>query len=102
MESPAMQIRSIAVLGLVLTTALSIAVAQPAAAAVGQVLGEGRADAIKDSYIVQIKDSASPKSASALTARDLTAKYGGQVRVAWQHALNGFAVTMSADQARRM
>jgi subtilisin family serine protease len=96
-----MRVRSLAGLGLSLTTALSIA-ALPAAAATGQVLGEGRADAIKDSYIVQIKDSASPKSASALTARDLTAKYGGQVRVAWQHALNGFAVTMSADQARRM
>jgi subtilisin family serine protease len=89
-------------LGLALSTALSIAVAQPAAAAVGEVLGEGRADAIKDSYIVQIKDSASPKAASASTARDLTAKHGGQVRVAWQHALNGFAVTMNADQARRM
>ncbi|MFC0106965.1 S8 family peptidase [Kibdelosporangium aridum] len=91
-------------LGVVATTALAltIAVAQPASAAVGQVLGADRAGAIKDSYIVQIKDSASPKARSAQTARELTAKYGGQVKVAWQHALNGFAVTMTADEARRM
>ncbi|MET0136016.1 MAG: S8 family serine peptidase [Kibdelosporangium sp.] len=97
-------IRRLAGLGLAATAAagLTIAAAQPASAAVGQILGADRAEAIKDSYIVQIKDSASPKSASARTARDLTAEYGGQVRVAWQHALNGFAVTMNTDQARRM
>jgi hypothetical protein len=42
------------------------------------------------------------RSASARTASELTAKYGGHLRVTWQHALNGFAVTMGADAARRM
>jgi subtilisin family serine protease len=89
-------------LGTVAVAALSLAMAQPALAAEGQVLGADRAGAIQDSYIVQIKDSASPKSASAQTASALTGKYGGQVKAAWQHALNGFAVKMSAEQARRM
>jgi subtilisin family serine protease len=81
---------------------LSLAIAQPVPAAQGQVLGTDRVGAIPDSYLVQIKDSASPKSASAQTARTLTARYGGAVRMAWQHALNGFAVTMNAEQAAKM
>ncbi|TCO46555.1 S8 family peptidase [Actinocrispum wychmicini] len=90
--------------GLAVSTALSltIAAAQPVSAAEAQVLGAGRAGAVPNSYIVRIKDSASPKSRSSLTASDLTARYGGQVKVAWQSALNGFAVSMSPDQARRM
>jgi subtilisin family serine protease len=97
-------IRRLAGLGMAAVAALSLTMVatQPASAAQGQVLGAGRPDAIPDSYIVQIKDSASPKWASAQTARDLTAKYGGQVKVAWQHALNGFAVTMNAEQAGKM
>jgi subtilisin family serine protease len=89
-----------AVLGM--ATLLSITVVPSVSAAEGQVLGVDRPGAIQNSYIVQIKDSAAPRAASATTARDLTGKYGGTVKVAWQHALNGFAVTMDADQARRM
>src|SRR5262245_34064131 len=82
--------------------ATAVGVVPAAAASTGQVLGADRATAVKDSYLVAIKDSAAPRSASARTAAELTAKYGGHVRVAWQHALNGFAVTMGADAARRM
>jgi subtilisin family serine protease len=74
----------------------------PSAAAEGQVFGADRADAVRDSYIVSIKDTASPKSASAQTAGALTKQYGGQVRRSWQHALNGFSAHMTAQQARRI
>ncbi|MEV4312551.1 S8 family serine peptidase [Actinocrispum sp. NPDC049592] len=90
------------ILGMAAVAALTLAITQPAQAAQGQVLGAGRAGAIKDSYIVQIKDSASPKAASAQTAAALVARYGGKVRMSWQHALNGFAATMTAEQASRM
>jgi subtilisin family serine protease len=90
-------------LGMAVTAATTLAVtATPFASAEGRIIGADRTDAVKDSYIVAIKDSASPKSASAQTAGALTKQYGGQVRFAWQHALNGYAVRMTADQARRL
>jgi subtilisin family serine protease len=83
--------------GLLLTaaaaSALTVVSALPAAAE-GQVLGADRAGAIKDSYIVVMKDGA--KAAS------LTAEYGGQARKVFSHALNGFAAHMTAEQARKM
>ncbi|MGH3859876.1 proprotein convertase P-domain-containing protein [Actinokineospora sp.] len=60
------------------------------------------AEAVPDSYIVVLDDSASPRSASARTAADLAGKYGGTVTASWRHALNGFAAKMSATQARRL
>jgi subtilisin family serine protease len=81
--------------------ALAVNMAGPASAE-GQILGADSAQAVQDSYIVAIKDSASPRSASASTAAQLTQRYGGQVREAWQHALNGFSVKMTADQARKL
>ncbi|GAB3900722.1 hypothetical protein GCM10029964_088500 [Kibdelosporangium lantanae] len=95
-------LRAPGILGLAAVAALALAGAPPASAAEAQVLGVDRVGAIPNSYIVQIKDSASPKARSALTANDLTARYGGKVKAAWQHALNGFAVTMSPQQARAM
>ncbi|WP_245812199.1 S8 family peptidase [Actinophytocola xinjiangensis] len=72
------------------------------AAAEGQVVGADRAGAIKDSYIVVMKDDAAPRSQAASSARTLTAEYGGQTRLVYGHALNGFAASMSAEQARKM
>ncbi|SDI99147.1 Serine protease, subtilisin family [Actinokineospora alba] len=85
-----------------LITALALGVLTPTAVAEGVVLGADRADAVKDSYIVVVKDSAAPRSASARTAAALTGKYGGSVTVAWQHAVNGFSARMTAGQARRL
>jgi subtilisin family serine protease len=82
-------------------SALTVVSALPAAAE-GQVLGADRAGAIKDSYIVVVKDDAAPKAQSASTARSLTAEYGGQARTVFHHALNGFAAHMTAAQARKM
>jgi subtilisin family serine protease len=74
----------------------------PAAADVGVVLGAGAPGAIKDSYLVRIKDSAAPRSAADRTARTLTAKHGGTVRTAWRSAVNGFSARMTAAQAARL
>ncbi|MFE2752111.1 S8 family serine peptidase [Actinosynnema sp. NPDC059335] len=95
--------RRLAALGLAAVSATALAFSNVGvAAAEGAVLGADRADAVPGSYIVALNDSASPRSASASTASSLVGKYGGQVRVAWQHALNGFHATMSAAQARRL
>jgi subtilisin family serine protease len=81
--------------------ALAVTAASPASAE-GQILGADRVDAVKDSYIVTLKEAASPRAQSAKTAGSLTSKYGGQVRAAFKHAINGFSVTMTADQARKL
>jgi subtilisin family serine protease len=70
--------------------------AAPATAAQGQILNADSATAIQGSYIVVLKDSA--KSASPT----LAGKYGGSVKHVYKSALNGFAATMSAAQARRL
>jgi len=95
--------RRLAGLGMAATAALALAVtAASPASAEGQILGADRADAVKDSYIVTLKDSASARALSAKTAGSLTQKYGGQVKAAFKHAINGFSVTMTADQARKL
>ncbi|KOX27956.1 peptidase S8/S53 subtilisin kexin sedolisin [Saccharothrix sp. NRRL B-16348] len=95
--------RRLAVLGLAAVSAAALAFSNVGvAAAEGNVLGAERADAVPGSYVVALNDSMSARSASASTASALVDKYGGQVRVAWQHALNGFHATMSAAQARRL
>ncbi|MGQ0842079.1 S8 family peptidase, partial [Actinokineospora sp.] len=96
--------RRLAGLGLAVAaaTAFAVAAAIPAVAAEGQILTVSGAEAVKDSYIVVIKDSASPRSASAQTARSLTGRHGGLVKAAWRHALNGFAAQLSVEQARRL
>jgi subtilisin family serine protease len=96
-------IRRLAGVGLTAVAALATvsATALPAAAD-GQILGAGRPDAIKDSYLVVLKDSASPRAAAPATAQALVGQYGGKVNAVWQDALNGFAATMSERQARRL
>ncbi|MEV6717034.1 S8 family serine peptidase [Lentzea sp. NPDC051208] len=64
----------------------------------GTILGADRADVVKDSYIVSLKAD----SASRAAAPGLASKYGGQVGQVWQHALNGFSVKMTAEQAARL
>jgi subtilisin family serine protease len=51
------------------------------------------AGAIPGSYIVVLKDNVS------ISATTLTSRYGGTVTASWQHALNGFAARMSAQEA---
>src|SRR5215470_5740779 len=95
--------RRLAGVGFAAAAALAaISIAALPAAAEGQVLGAGRPDAIKDSYLVQIEDGASQRAAAPATAQALVNRYGGKVNAVWQNALNGFAVTMNEQQARRL
>ncbi|WP_375295914.1 S8 family serine peptidase [Saccharothrix sp.] len=96
--------RRTAILGLAGISAVTLAFSTAGtAAAEADVLAADRADAIAGSYVVALRDSASPRAASADTAQALVSKYGGKVQVAWQHALNGFHATdLSATQARRL
>ncbi|WP_434442771.1 S8 family serine peptidase [Lentzea sp. E54] len=64
----------------------------------GTILGADRARVVKDSYIVSLKAGAASRAA----APELASRYGGQVGKVWQHALNGFSVTMTAKQAARL
>ncbi|GAA3886489.1 hypothetical protein GCM10022243_59120 [Saccharothrix violaceirubra] len=95
--------RRLATLGLAAVSAAALALTNPAvASAEADVLGADRADAIAGSYIVALRDSASPRALSNSTADSLVKKHGGQVRTAWQHALNGFHASLSPTQARRI
>src|SRR6187551_934781 len=72
-ETPAMGdariTRRLAGLGMAATAAIALAITAAApASAEGQILGADRADAVKDSYIVTLKESASPRAESAKTA----------------------------------
>ncbi|ANZ42108.1 peptidase S8/S53 subtilisin kexin sedolisin [Lentzea guizhouensis] len=88
--------------GLTAAAAICLAVAVvPAASAqenVGTILGVDRAEVVKDSYIVSLKSG----TASRAAAPDLAGRYGGKVRDVWEHALNGFSVTMTEKQAARL
>lgn len=89
--------RSLAALGLAaaVATIAAVATSAPAMAKEGSVVGTGGADAIKDSYLVVLKDTASPVDA-------LAGKLGGVVHQKFSAALKGYSATMSEGQARRV
>ncbi|MFG2891736.1 S8 family peptidase [Streptomyces sp. NPDC048248] len=72
-----------------------------AAPAEGTVVGAGAADAVRGSYLVTLKRDAGFTSASA-HGRSVISEYGGTVRRTYTAALNGYAATLSAAQARRL
>ncbi|MFH8572154.1 S8 family peptidase [Streptomyces sp. NPDC017993] len=72
-----------------------------AAPAEGTVVGAGAADAVRGSYLVTLKRDAGFTSASA-HGRSVISEYGGTVRHTYTAALNGYAATLSAAQARRL
>src|SRR4051812_34415669 len=53
-------------------------------------------NAVRNSYIVVLKDSG-----AAVSAQGLTARHGGAVRKTWNTALKGFELSATADTARR-
>ncbi|WP_435872697.1 S8 family peptidase [Micromonospora matsumotoense] len=78
-------------------------IANPAIAA-GQVVGSGGPDAIADSYLVVFDDHVTVDAranVAALTGR-LTAKYDVDVEHTYEHAVHGFAGTMTRTTARRL
>ncbi|WP_312880311.1 S8 family peptidase [Actinokineospora xionganensis] len=91
---------AVAVTAAAATVGATFALAVPATAAEAQILNENSANAIKDSYIVMLKDGQS--RAVATSADSLGRKYGGKVGFTYESALRGFSVTMSAAQARKL
>lgn len=85
--------RSLVTLGLaaVVATVAAVATSAPATAQEGSIIGAGGADAIKDSYIVVLKGSAS-----------LTDTLTGVVHRKFTSALKGYSATMSESQAKRL
>ncbi|MEV0270001.1 S8 family serine peptidase [Hamadaea sp. NPDC050747] len=96
-----------ATLLLALATTLTpvAAMASPSAEPTGVIRAAGSPDAVPGRYIVALKDSAltaiSP-SAIAATARDLSARFGGQTRHVYSAGLHGFSVVLPEAQARRL
>lgn len=89
--------------GAALATALvATMTATPAQAAEGTILGAGAPNAVPNSYIVALKDSAVASRSVAAHASALTNQFGGEVAATWDAALNGFSATMSAPAARRL
>ncbi len=88
--------RPVATLGLAaaVATIAAVATSAPAMAQEGSIVGAGGADAIKDSYIVVLKDTASPVDA-------LAGKLGGVVHQKFSAALKGYSATMTESQAKR-
>ncbi|MEC3981177.1 S8 family peptidase [Amycolatopsis sp. H20-H5] len=77
----------------------SVALAGPATAApAGEILHAGVPGAVPDSYLVLLKDT------QAVTAKagELTAAYGGQVKLTYDTAVRGFSSKMSEAQAKRL
>ncbi|MFD8227101.1 S8 family peptidase [Streptomyces massasporeus] len=72
-----------------------------AAPAEGRVLAADSPTAIKDSYLVTLKRSAGLKASSA-AGKGLVKEYGGSVDKTFGKALNGYAATLSATEARQL
>ncbi|MER5181810.1 S8 family serine peptidase [Streptomyces sp. NPDC002896] len=85
--------------------ALGAAAVAPSAAAAtsaeGVIIGADAAGAIKDSYIVMLKDDAGFRGDSK-KGKALAAKYGGEVKRAYKEALNGYAAEMSETEAKQL
>ncbi|MFJ3824605.1 S8 family peptidase [Streptomyces nodosus] len=72
-----------------------------AAPAEGKVLAAGSPTAIKDSYIVTLRQNAGFTSTSS-QGKGLITKYGGNVKKTFGSALNGYTANLSATEARRL
>ncbi|XVS62360.1 S8 family serine peptidase [Actinosynnema sp. CA-299493] len=68
----------------------------------GDVLGADRPDAVKDSYIVALRETAVSVQQTPAVAEALVGTYGGEVKLTYTAALRGFAATMSSTQARKL
>ena len=73
-----------------------------AAPAEGSVRGAGAAGAVKDSYIVVLKDRAADAGKVRGTAEALVRRYGGTVRQSFASTVRGFSVRMTEAQAKRL
>ncbi|MFJ6671075.1 S8 family peptidase [Actinosynnema sp. NPDC091369] len=91
--------RRLAGVGLATGTAFAVTAALTtftSAAAEGQIVGAAAPNAVKDSYIVVLKDM------STSSVGTLSAKYQANVKHTYTSALRGFSATMSEAQARKL
>jgi subtilisin family serine protease len=72
-----------------------------AAPAEGRIIGAGTPDAVKDSYIVILKDGSGLQAGSA-AGKSLVKEYGGEVERTYTAALNGYAAHLSQTEAKRL
>ncbi|MWA13732.1 S8 family peptidase [Streptomyces sp. BA2] len=73
--------------------------AAPADAPLGEILGAGEPGSISGSYIVTLKGGTEAPSDAG---KGLAAKYGAEIRHTYSTALNGYAVRVSSDQAKKL
>ncbi|WP_416905998.1 S8 family peptidase [Micromonospora echinospora] len=97
--------RRLAALGVAATAATIVAAAAPApAVATGPVRGAGNPDAVAGSYLVVFDEHGTGQDRAGV--RTLTDRLASQYRVrvehVYEHALHGFAGTMSPAAARRL
>jgi subtilisin family serine protease len=89
--------------GAALAAALMAAVAAtPAQAAEGTILGANHPDAVPGSYLVVLKDSAVASRGVEAQAAALSNRYGGDIGFVYDAAINGFSVSMTEADARRL
>lgn len=67
----------------------------------GRILHEDSANAVENSYIVVLKESAGFR-ANSTKGEDLMAKYGATVEWTYDAVLNGYAIRISASGARSL
>src|SRR2546421_6400597 len=96
--------RALKILSLLVVTAAFAVPAGTALAAPaeGPVRGAGAAGAVKDSYIVVLKDRAASAGKVRGTAEALVRRYGGTVRQSFASTVRGFSVGMTEAQAKRL
>ncbi|MDP9793814.1 subtilisin family serine protease [Catenuloplanes nepalensis] len=73
--------------------------ASAAAPVEGTILEAPGAEVVPDSYVVVLDDGTTAVPAKA---QELAKRHGATVRDTYEHAVRGFAATMSAAQARRL
>ncbi|MFD3927950.1 S8 family peptidase [Streptomyces sp. NPDC058614] len=84
----------------VATAAVLSAITLPAnAAPEGQIVGAGAPGSVSGSYIVTLKGGTNAPSPAG---RSIAEKYGARISHAYGTALNGYAVTVDEQQARRL
>jgi subtilisin family serine protease len=89
-------VRRAAGIGLVASTALVLSSVSATAAPEGEIRNLGASNAIKDNYIVVLKDI------STSSVENLSAKYSAKVTHTYKSALHGFSAQMSETQAKHL
>ncbi|MEU6681393.1 S8 family peptidase [Streptomyces sp. NPDC046925] len=73
--------------------------AAPADAPLGEILGAGEPGSVSGSYIVTLKGGTQAPSDAG---QDVASKYGAKIRHTYSTALNGYAVRVGSDQAKKL